>query len=86
MATALVIEEESGTCSGFMHLHNGYYAGDFHRADRARVSAPVTAPVTAPVLSPVFVRFSVDDTVTASALQSVRGDRHVDDRAVARAA
>ncbi len=33
MARALVIEEESGICSGFMHPHNGYYAGDFHRPD-----------------------------------------------------
>jgi hypothetical protein len=32
MARALVIEDESGTCSGFLHPHNGYYAGDFHRA------------------------------------------------------
>jgi hypothetical protein len=29
MATSLVIEEERGTCSGFAHPHNGYYAGDF---------------------------------------------------------
>jgi len=24
-----VIEEESGWSSGFVHEHNGYYAGDF---------------------------------------------------------
>ena len=29
MARALVIEEESGTYTGRMHPHNGYYAGDF---------------------------------------------------------
>ena len=29
MATSLVIEEESGTCTGYVHPHNGYYAGDF---------------------------------------------------------
>jgi len=29
MARGLVIEEESGTCTGRMHPHNGYYAGDF---------------------------------------------------------
>jgi hypothetical protein len=29
MARALVTEEESGTCRGWMHPHNGYYAGDF---------------------------------------------------------
>jgi hypothetical protein len=40
MATALVIEEESGSCSGFVHPHNGYYAGDFHRADAGRLPTP----------------------------------------------
>ncbi|HET9827259.1 MAG TPA: hypothetical protein VFQ11_02005 [Nocardioidaceae bacterium] len=78
MARALVIEEESGTCSGFLHPHNGYYAGDFHRPDRA--------PVAAPVLTPVFVRVTDDDTVAASALQLVPGVLPVDDRAIARAA
>ena len=29
MARALVIEEDSGTCRGWVHPHNGYYAGDF---------------------------------------------------------
>jgi hypothetical protein len=29
MATALMIEEESGTWTGSLHPHNGYYAGDF---------------------------------------------------------
>ena len=29
MAKSLVIEEESGTCTGTPHPHNGYYAGDF---------------------------------------------------------
>jgi hypothetical protein len=76
MARALVIEEESGTCSGFVHPHNGYYAGDFHRADRTPVA----------VLTPVFVRVTDDDTVAASALQLVPGVLPVDDRAIARAA
>jgi len=76
MATALIIEEESGTCSGFMHPHNGYYAGDFHGAD----AAPVTAPVVAPVLTPVFVRFPDDDTVAASGFRMVPGGLQVDDR------
>jgi hypothetical protein len=54
MARALVIEEEAGTCNGFVHPHDGYYAGDFHRV--------AATPVLAPVLSPVFVRFAdVDD-------------------------
>jgi hypothetical protein len=29
MAASLIIEEESGTCRGWVHPHNGYYAGDF---------------------------------------------------------
>lgn len=64
MATALVIEEESGTCGGFVHPHNGYYAGDSYRAD----PAPVVPPAGAPVLAPVFGRFTDGDTVGDSAL------------------
>jgi hypothetical protein len=45
MARALVIEEESGTCSGFLHPHNGYFAGDFHRAEVAFVPAPALSQV-----------------------------------------
>jgi hypothetical protein len=86
MATALVIEEESGTCSGFVHPHNGYYAGDFHRADAAPVTAPVTAPVLASVLTPVFVRFTDDATVGASTFRMVPGVLDVDDRTAPRAA
>jgi hypothetical protein len=29
MAASPVIEEESGTYAGWVHPHNGYYAGDF---------------------------------------------------------
>jgi len=29
MAASISIEEESGTSSGRVHPHNGYYAGDF---------------------------------------------------------
>lgn len=29
MAASLIIEFESGTFTGWVHLHNGYYAGDF---------------------------------------------------------
>jgi hypothetical protein len=29
MASALIIEEETGTMRGELHTHNGYYAGDF---------------------------------------------------------
>jgi hypothetical protein len=33
MAASITIEEEFGTCTGFLHPHNGYYAGDFARTD-----------------------------------------------------
>ena len=48
MASALVIEEESGTTRATRHPHNGYYAGDFgprgtcsttRSASKARVTA-----------------------------------------------
>jgi hypothetical protein len=39
MARAPAIEEESGTCSGFLHPHNGY-AGDFTQALVAQVPTP----------------------------------------------
>ncbi len=29
MASEIFISEESGTYSGHLHPHNGYYAGDF---------------------------------------------------------
>ena len=29
MAATIFAEVESGTCSGRVHPHNGYYAGDF---------------------------------------------------------
>jgi hypothetical protein len=29
MAASISIEEESGTSAGWVHPHNGYYAGDF---------------------------------------------------------
>ena len=29
MAASLIIEVESGPCTGWVHPHNGYYAGDF---------------------------------------------------------
>jgi hypothetical protein len=32
MAAALIIEAESGTWTGSIHPHNGYYAGDFSDA------------------------------------------------------
>lgn len=47
MAAALTIELETGVCSGRLHPHNGYYAGDFSsgssapRADtRLHLSSP----------------------------------------------
>jgi|RhiMethySRZTD1v2_1073278.scaffolds.fasta_scaffold2000805_2 hypothetical protein len=29
MAASIFIEQESGTSRGWVHPHNGYYAGDF---------------------------------------------------------
>jgi hypothetical protein len=29
MAATIFVEVETGTCSGHVHPHNGYYAGDF---------------------------------------------------------
>ena len=40
MAASIFIEEESGTYTGRVHPHNGYYAGDFSspRQDTAPAS------------------------------------------------
>jgi hypothetical protein len=35
-----IIEEESGTFSGTVHPHNGYYAGDFSHTPVRTPSAP----------------------------------------------
>ena len=45
MARALVIEEESGTYTGRMHAHNGYYAGDF---SASRIATAETTPSASP--------------------------------------
>ena len=34
MAATIFVEVESGTCSGRVHPHNGYYAGDFSTSRR----------------------------------------------------
>jgi hypothetical protein len=34
MAAALLIEEEFGTTTGYLHPHNGYWAGDFSTTSR----------------------------------------------------
>jgi hypothetical protein len=39
MAATIFAEVESGTCSGRVHPHNGYYAGDF---STQRFHAPET--------------------------------------------
>jgi hypothetical protein len=45
MAATIFVEVETGTCSGQVHPHNGYYAGDFSTqrnpvADGQRSSSP----------------------------------------------
>jgi hypothetical protein len=74
MARALVIEDESGTCSGFLHPHNGYYAGDFHRAD------------VQPLLTPLFARFPEQTGTGAPVLQMVTDLPWVDGHTRPRAA
>jgi len=39
MAASIVIEEESGTFTGRVHPHNGYYAGDFGTQPREAPNA-----------------------------------------------
>jgi hypothetical protein len=34
MAATIFTEVETGTCSGRVHPHNGYYAGDFSTSRR----------------------------------------------------
>ena len=46
MAATLIVEYESGTCTGFVHPHNGYWAGDF-----SAVSPTVPGPGSAPATS-----------------------------------
>jgi hypothetical protein len=60
MATSLVIEEESGTYTGHVHPHNGYYAGSFSRM-------PATLEVSATVLlfRPATVRAPLRNSAAA---------------------
>ena len=46
MAATIFVEVESGTCSGRVHPHNGYYAGDFgtvRQVAPAAWGAPIAA-------------------------------------------
>jgi len=46
MAASRIIEQESGTFTGRLHRHNGYYAGDFSdRSSEARSSAVPHHPI-----------------------------------------
>jgi hypothetical protein len=38
MTEMFTIEEESGTCTGSLHPHNGYYAGDFTHTPKSTAS------------------------------------------------
>ncbi len=42
MAASLIIEWETGTCTGWLHPRNGYYAGDFPRPEPARPTPAAT--------------------------------------------
>ena len=47
MAASLFIEEESGTWSGRIHPHNGYYAGNFSSQQReGQPTGGITTRVT----------------------------------------
>jgi hypothetical protein len=60
MAMTLLSEEEHGTCSGRVHPHNGYYAGDFsatrqpvspwslYASYRPRLRPPTASPNPSP--------------------------------------
>lgn len=62
MARALVIEEESGTCSGFLHPYYGCYARDLTQADVAHMPTPgweLAAPQTGAAASVARLRGAV---------------------------
>lgn len=48
MATALIIEEQTGTSRGLYHPHNGYYAGDFSQASQPLTGRHTQNTVYAP--------------------------------------
>jgi hypothetical protein len=54
MARGLVIEEESGTYTGRMHPHNGYYAGDFFTSSSATVETALSVSLRPVHLVPGF--------------------------------
>jgi hypothetical protein len=51
MASSMIIEEEFGSCSGRLHAHNGYYAGDFSPRETATGTAPSPSGFTELALS-----------------------------------
>ena len=54
MAATRIIEEERGAYVGFVHPHNGYYAGDFSRRGVRTPMVPTTDPA-APITALPFV-------------------------------
>ncbi len=62
MARGLVIEEESGTCTGRMHPHNGYYAGDFFTPSSATVETAMSSSSQPLHLVPGFAGPTVTPT------------------------
>jgi hypothetical protein len=61
MATSLVVEEERGTCTGYVHPHNGYYAGDFS----FRTARTVEVSATVLPFPPVTVEEPLDHSTAA---------------------
>jgi hypothetical protein len=62
MARGLVIAEESGTYTGRMHPHNGYYAGDFFTSGTATVETALSGSSRPVHLVPGFASSSVTPT------------------------
>ena len=67
MARALVIEEQSGTCRGRVHPHNGYNAGNFSTSYVAGVWRGAAASRHLQIVADVLVDVRTVDTRTADA-------------------
>jgi hypothetical protein len=72
MTRALVVEEDSGTCRGWLHPHSGYYAGDFSSSGNA---TPETASPSSSRLHHVPARATPCTTSTAGQPKDQPKDR-----------
>ncbi|HET6920739.1 MAG TPA: hypothetical protein VFI46_14925 [Jiangellaceae bacterium] len=75
MAATISIEQETGTSRGWVHPHNGYYAGDFARPPQPRTSNGVTSAVSRSRAYPVRLACGLLDRPTpAVRLEEPRKD------------